>query len=821
MNPDKIKWKYLSFIELRITFIIYISLLHKRITLHMKNNIFLTLILLYSFTLTSYSQVAMGKWNTHFAYNSVSQIAQSDNKIYAVSDGALFSVDKLDGNMEFYSKLSGLNDANISRIEFDSVGKQLLIIYINGNIDVLGSGGITNIPDFYNKQMSSTKDVNQIQFYNNRAYLSCNFGIIVLNMQKKEVADTYFIGPNASEVKVLNTTVNNGTIYALAASTIFSASVSDPHLVNYAEWTTLTGLPGSGNLQNISSFGGQLILLRGDYLYKQEADNSWSTILPNVSVTNFNVSNSSLNVFTANSVYLIDNLYNIKQVNDLGTISDVEFDVQKSTYYFAANSMGIISYKQTGTETPVTSYFKPMGPAVNLPWNLTFAGDKLFVVPGGRWGAQSFIPGVLMMYEKGIWTNIQGKTIQDITGQKVLDFMNVAIDLTPPTDPNVPKYSHFFVSSYGTGLYEFKNNIFTNWFNNTNSTLETIIPRDPYNYIRLDGAVFDTHGNLFMTNSGVSEGIQVLLADGTWKKLYYSQASSVPTLGTILISNQNQKWVTSVRSKPGLFVFDDNGTVSDQNDDKSVFISPFIFPEQDNNGQTKLVPIYPIQVNSVAQDKNGVVWVGTDVGPFLFSNLSKVFDPEYTCSRVKIPRNDSTNLADYLLVGENIQAIAIDGANRKWLGTKASGVYLMSENGQQTIQHFTVSNSPLLSNNIMSLAINPISGEVFFGTDQGIVSYQSDANEAGNTFGDVYVYPNPVRQGFTGVITITGLIDKTQVKITDINGHLICETVSNGSIATWDGKDVHGRKVSTGIYLAICANTDGTQNAITKILVIN
>jgi len=789
----------------------------------MKKNIFFTLILLFVFSFMSFSQVAMGKWNTHFAYNSVSQIAQSDNKIYAVSEGALFSVDKLDGNMEFYSKLSGLNDANISRIEFDNVEKQLLIIYNNGNIDVMGSGGITNIPDFYNKQMSSTKDVNQIQFYESKAYLSCNFGIMVLNMQKKEVADTYFIGPNASEVKVLNTIVNNGLIYALTTTAIYNASVTDPHLVNYADWSTLTGLPGSGDFQKISSFGGQLILLRGGTLYKQETNNSWTTILPNVTITNFNVTNLSLNVFSANSIYLIDSLYNIKQTNDLGTVSDAEFDAQKNTYYFAANSLGIISYKQTGTETPVISYFKPVGPAVNSPWNMTFAGDKLFVVPGGRNAAQYNKPGVVMMYEKGNWTNILGTTIGKITGHEVLDLMNIAVDIKTPTDPNEPKYSHFFVSSFGSGLYEFRNNKFINWYNCTNSTLETIIPADQFNYTRIDGAVLDTQGNVFMTNSYVANGVQVLLSDGTWQKLYYNDISSIPTLGTIIISNQNQnqKWVISVRSKPGLFVFDDNGSISDQKDDKSVFIFPFIYPEQDNNGQTKLVSIFPGLINTVAQDKNGVIWVGTDVGPFLFNNLAKVFDPEYTCSRVKIPRNDSTNLADYLLVGENIQAIAIDGANRKWLGTKASGVYLMSENGQQTIQHFTVSNSPLLSNNIMSIAINPLSGEVFFGTDQGIVSYQSDANEAGNAFGDVYVYPNPVRQGFTGVITITGLIDKTQVKITDINGHLICETVSNGSIATWDGKDVHGRKVSTGIYLAICANTDGTQSAITKILVIN
>lgn len=793
-----------------------------RITDYMKKTILITGFLLLIITSSVMSQVAMGKWNTHFAYNSVSQITQSDNKIYGISDGALFSVDKLDGNMEFYSKLSGLNDANISRIEFDNSNKQLLIIYGNGNIDVLGSGGVTNIPDFYNKQMSSSKDINQIQFYDNKAYLSCNFGIIVLNMIKKEVSDTYYIGPNASEVKVLNTTVNNGSIYALTSSTIFKASITETHLINYEFWSPVTNLPGSGNFQKISSFAGQLILLRGGYLYKNENNDTWTPILPNITVTDFIANKASLNVITSNSTYLLDNLFNSKEISNLGTISDAEYDANNNTYYFAANSLGIISYKQINTETPAITYFKPAGPAVNLPWDMTFAGKKLFVVPGGRWSSQNFTPGIVMMYEDGLWTNIMAKSIEDITGKKVYDFMNVAVDLTDPKDSNEPKFSHFFITSYGTGLYEFKNNKFFKLHDESNSTIKSIFPGDPL-YMRLDGACYDKNNNLFLTNTSVSDGIKVLLENGTWSKLYYQCTNLKPTLGRITISNQNpnQKWIPSVRSTPGIAVFDDNGTLTDQSDDKSVFIFPFIFPEQDNNGQTKLVSVFPTSVYTIAQDKNGVMWVGTDVGPFLFSNLSKVFDPDYTCSRVKIPRNDSTNLADYLLVGEAIQAIAIDGANRKWLGTKNSGVYLMSENGQQTIKHFTVSNSPLLSNEILSIAINPLTGEVFFGTGQGIVSYQSDASEAGSTFGDVYAYPNPVRQGYTGVITITGLMDNTQVKITDISGNLICETVSNGSIATWDGKDVHGRRVNTGIYLAICANTDGTQNAITKILVIN
>ncbi len=759
----------------------------------------------------SVAQLAMGKWRTHFAYNNVSQIAQSANKIFAVSEGALFSVDKQDGGLEFYSKSSGLNGTTISRIEYDQTSQQLLIVYSNGNIDLLSNGGVYNLPDLYNKQMSSTKDVNQIQFYQNNAYLSCNFGIIVLNMQKKEIADTYYIGPNASEVKVLSTCVNNGIIYALTTSSLYQASFSQSDLVNYEFWSIATGLPGTGDLQKISSFAGQLILLRANKLYKKGSDNVWVPLLPSINATNFNVSNNCLNIFDGSSVYLFDNSFNMKTISSLGTISDAELDVQNNTYWFAANNLGIISYKQSGNETPLINFYKPAGPAVNLPWDMTFSGQKLFVVPGGRWASQFSREGDIMMYENGQWSNIYAKSIQDSTKHAVTDLMNVAID---PTDNK-----HFFVTSYGTGLYEFKNNLFYKWYTPNNSLLETASTTDPYNYTRMDGAIFDKQNNLWLNNVGT---VKILLNDGTWAKIINS-AIQKPTLGKVFISttNPNQKWIPSVRYTPGLSIFDDGGTITNQSDDKSIFISTFTYPEIDNNNQTKLIPVYPSVVYTMAQDKNGVMWVGTDMGPFLFNNLNNVFNADYTCSRVKIPRLDSTNLADYLLVNERVKAIAIDGANRKWIGTENSGVYLMSENGQKTIQHFTMTNSPLLSNDILSIAINPVTGEVFFGTSQGIVSYQSDASEAGTTFENVYAYPNPVRQGYTGIITITGLVENTQVKITDINGNLVCETISNGSLATWDGKDSHGRKVSTGIYLAICANADGTQSTITKIMVIN
>ncbi|MDO9152975.1 MAG: T9SS type A sorting domain-containing protein [Paludibacter sp.] len=753
------------------------------------------------------AQVAMGKWRTHFAYNNVEQIAQSENKIFAVSENSLFSIDKADYGMEFYSKVSGLNDANISRIEYDKINKQLLIIYTNGNIDLLSSGGVINVIDLYIKQMSTSKTINDIMFYNKRAYLSSNFGILVLNMEKKEFADTYFIGPNATEVKVLKTVVHNQKIYAATATAIYTASVTEPNLVNYEYWKTLSGLPGSGEIKSLSSFNEKLILLRGGKLYSLNTDLTWSGLFDEFTINYINISGENMYILnSSNQLYLVNKQFDKTLIEGVGSVSDTEYDVENKTSWFAGSSEGVISYNKSNL-TPVIKTYKPAGPAVNIPWDMTFAGQKLFVVQGGRWASQYFRPGLVMIYENGVWTNIERNTIQTQTGKPVFDFMNVAVD---PTDKN-----HFFITSYGTGLYEFKNNAFSNWYNFTNSTIETIVLNDPYYYMRLDGAVFDPEGNLFMVNSATSNNLKVLTKTGEWLQLKVS-ATTKDMMGKIVINNQNsnQKWIICPRSGE-LIVFDDKGTLKETADDKSIIFKTYA--DSDIEGGV----ISPTFCFSISQDKNGVIWLGTEQGPLLFYNTSKAFDAGYTCSRVKIPRNDGTNQADYLLAGERIKAIAIDGANRKWLGTESSGVYLMSENGQETIQHFTASNSPLLSNNILSIAINPVTGEVFFGTSQGIVSYQSDAANASGAFGNVYAYPNPVREGYNGVITITGLVNNTQVKITDLNGNLICSTSSNGSIATWNGKDIHGRKVSSGIYLAICASEDGTQSTITKIMVIN
>ncbi len=770
-------------------------------------------ILLISLAVGAESQNVIGRWRTHMAYNSVNQIAQSATKIYAVSEGSLFSVSKADGDIEFYSKMSGLNDANISHIEFDRSNDQLLIIYSNGNIDIMHSAGVNNIPDLFRKQMSASKRINEVSFYQKQAYLSCDFGILLINLDKKEIVDTYVIGQGGTETKVISTALHNNRIYAVSENKLLSADATRPLLlVNYEYWSPVQQLPGSGDISKIFSFAGKLMLVRGGRIYHTSDGNAWTELSGAPTAVAVSVS--------GNHLLINNNSVTITMLNDKMELMerriipsrDVEYDPERQNFWLAGVDQGVISAKPNG-DSPVLSYFKPMGPANNFPYFITFAGDKLFMVPGGRATEPYYRQGVVMIYQNGQWKNLYATDYisqiqQEVPEQTVVDFSSIAVN---PADPN-----HFFVTSFGNGLFEFRNERFYKWHNHTNSPLVNVINSSPYVYLRVDGATYDAEGNLWLCNMFDANAIKILTKEGQWKTLNYPNTNH-PTLGNIMINNQNsrQKWLNSVRYSQGLLIWDDNGTLDDQSDDKSVFLNKFA--DVDNVGSE----LRPAFFYSMAQDKNGVVWVGTDIGPLLFYNTSRAFEPGYTCSRVKIPRNDGTNQADYLLKDEVVQAIAIDGANRKWIATRTSGVYLMSENGQETIRHFTSTNSPLLSDNVISVSINPVTGEVFFGTSNGLISYQSDASEGTGAYDNVYAYPNPVRENYNGIITITGLINNTQVKITDINGNLVYQTVSNGSLATWDGKDVHGRKVSTGIYMAICASEDGTQSTITKIMVIN
>lgn len=772
--------------------------------------LFLSLLLIITSLNILIGQIEMGGWRTHFAFNVGEQITQSENKVFVVSEGKLFSVDKRDKSIEYYSKLTGLSGNSVSNIKYDEDTKNLLIIYNDGNIDFLNANGVKNLADYYIKQISVDKTINHILFNNNKAYLSTKFGIMVLNMDRMEIQDTYYIGSDASEVDVLNTALLGEKIYAVSETDIYEADASNPNLINYENWQKLSSLPGSGKLQGLYPLGNWLILKRNNRLYKMDSANSWTAFDNVTNAITTGHDNGYLMVFTAaDSFYYDADLNKYPFENTVGAKSAI-FDNKLKLFWLIGNADGLTSFNPISKEVDI---YKPEGPASNIAFAMKFAGEKLFVVQGGRWTSELLRSGTVMMFENNSWYNTEEKDILAMTGHnRAKDFMNIAVD---PNDN-----THFYVPSYGQGVFEFRDNKPYKWHNFENSTIETIYPDNPnsrFNYMRTDGGVYDKDGNVWFTNSSVARTIKILKSDNTWTYLTNEIITKMSVAGRIVINNtNNQKWFLSVRKDGAIIVLDDNGTLDNPNDDRYKMFKSLNYPA--NDGVQSITPNF---FYDIVIDHKGAIWFATDMGPFVINNPNKAFDSDFLFNRIIIPRNDGTGQGDFLLEDQEILSIAIDGANRKWIGTKENGAYLLSENGLETIHHFTVYNSPLPSNEVSSIAINPVTGEVFLGTSSGLISFQSDAAEGSKTLTNVHAYPNPVRENFKGVVTITGLIDKSLVKITDSAGNLVYETYSNGSIATWDMNNKYGQRVNTGVYLAICTTPDNSESKVVKILVIN
>ena len=325
--------------------------------------------------------------------------------------------------------------------------------------------------------------------------------------------------------------------------------------------------------------------------------------------------------------------------------------------------------------------------------------------------------------------------------------------------------------------------------------------------------IFDNEGNLWCVNSDVKNIVKVRKKDSTWVSLNYKDIEYWATAVKPYFDSRGWLWLTAIQGDPGLFCAKTNNTPFDTSDDTTKkWINKF------TNQDGISYDIY--QLYDIAEDKNGEIWVGTNIGIFVIDNPEKFFN-DGIFKQIKIARNDGTGLADYFMSGVYIKDIEIDGANRKWIGTNSNGIYLVSADGQETIHHFTTENSPLPSDCIESIAINDITGEIFIGTDKGIVSYMGDATTPTNELekGNIHAYPNPVRADYSGKITIVGLTYDCNVKIVDAAGYLINEGESNGGMYSWNGRNMRGEKVASGVYYVLTYDSNGKEGVATKILI--
>ncbi len=743
------------------------------------------------------AQKPVGSWSEHLSYYSSRGVAVTPTRIYSSNGSSILVLDRNSGELSKLSKVQGLSGTGISCIAWSAENKALVIAYNNTDIDIVKENSIINIPDVKRKYIPGKKEISKIRTSGKYAYLACSFGIVVLDLSKGEIFDTWKPGDQTGTPEVYDVDISTEKVYAATSTGLYMASVGDPGLSYFGNWTLFNGLPvPNGICRSVIVSGNKVYYSRRlDYSYTDSIfviDNGVSLLYASSGIT-FNSFDHYPGGFTLNAKQFVF-VYSAEGalLNTISSYNPGSPDIQQSVVdgqdiWIADKSKGLI---------------KGQGMSVFQVYNLPapYNNDVAYITSrGGR----TFITGGLL---DNAWNNVW-RPLELFTSLEGNWHSEISYDLHDPMRvlPDPLDNSHYWVSTWGHGLLEYKDDSLINFYDDSNSPLQTIIPGKPYS--RICGLALDDDRNLWITQTGVQNTIKILKPDKTW--IVNPITVNAPTIGDILITKNGLKWIVLPRGY-GLFVLDDNGTPDKFSDDR---YKQFLIKDIDNH---VISTVY-----SIAEDLDGSIWLGTDQGPAIYYTPDRIFDDDPRATRIKVPRNDGTGLADYMLGTEIITSVAVDGANRKWLGTFSSGAYLLSADGNIKIANYNEDNSPIFSNTVVSVAVDDKTGEVWFGTSSGVLSIRGDATAGSDAFRDVYSFPNPVRENYQGNVTITGLMRNTQVRITDVSGNLVYSMVSDGGEASWDLTTYNGKRVATGVYLVFCASEDGTQSCVIKMLVIH
>jgi hypothetical protein len=735
----------------------------------------------------------IGVWREHLPFNNALQVSVDGNIIQCATPYGFFRFDTGDGSFSRMTKITGLSEVRVRKMAREMSGKRLVLVYENGNVDLLEGDRVRNIPDLMISTVPGDKTCHSVLWYGNEIMLSTGLGIVVLNPDKREVKDTWKPSGQGSGITVYDLFRTSDSLFAATAEGIRTASVSGFNLADHQSWKPMTGagLP-SGPATMLEMIGSSISTVVRDTLFMR-VDGRWQVVMAgkkirglDVSAGHFLVSHSGPG---AAGILRYDEKGRL-----LGSIehSDLSMPrqaaVQGSAIWVADQNNGLIRLSAGKSERIFP----------NSPIN-TSAGDMM-IFKGEVWAAAGAVNeawnylynpnGLYRLKEEG-WSNINLYVRPPM--DSLLDLVSLAGD---------PVSGHVFAGSFGGGLLEISPDDKLRIYKQGTGLQQTT--GDPGSF-RVAGLAVDPAGTLWISNYGAPQNLVAKKKDGSWIRFTIPFLHTENAVSQIAIDEFGYKWIVSPKGN-GLFCLDDRGTPDKTADDRWRFF-------RQGSGQGNLPSS---TVHCIAIDRDGFLWVGTSKGIGVIQCLE---DPFSAACDAYLPVVQFDRFAGYLFGDEEVRTIAVDGANRKWVGTK-NGVWLLGADGTKIIHRFTERNSPLISDFIHRIVVDPVNGEVFISTFDGICSFRGTATEAGITVGSVLVFPNPVPPGYTGTIAIRGLMRDAIVKITEPDGRLVHQARALGGQAVWDGRNYKGERVASGAYLVIAVDETGRETVVTKIFVV-
>jgi hypothetical protein len=737
----------------------------------------------------------IGQWREHLPYHQSNSIEVINNKIWSATPYSIFSVDPADNSIERLSKINGLTETGIRTIGKDADATRLIIVYSSGNIDIVSASGINNVPDIFSSQLITDKKINQVFSASGQTWLAGNEAVYSLNTVKGEILNTFIIGSGGKKINIYSLAVFQGRLYAATEEGLKSALLSGPNLSDFRNWTTDTskGLPRRP-VNDVVALDDKLIIRSNDSVYISVI-NGWSFFYTD----DWNI--HSIQV-SGNKLFLNETLNNNGRVLILNAGGAVEKTIANeyiltpveslilNNVYWIADSLKGLSFV-SGT---IPTNIAPESPADIAAGDMRSATNKLVTVGGDVTAGWEPLnkPGLISTFIENSWKNYQPANLSALNAFP--DIIAAAID---PLDKSI------WAGSYGGGLMHLTNDGIAQIFKTNSFISESSFAPGSY---RVSGLQFDQEKNLWISNYGADQNLVVKKADGSSRSFRVPFPIAENAVAEIIIDDLNQKWIVAPGGN-GLICFNHGINTDNTGDDLWKW-----YRNGQGNGN-----LPSANVLSIARDKDGFIWVGTSKGIAIIRCIEDVFTA--TGCEAFLPIVQQDNFAGYLFSDEEVQAIAVDGANRKWIGTK-NGLWLLSADGEKILYRFSAANSPLPADDVKQISIDPVTGEVFIANSMGISSFRSTATEPQPESKHVLIFPNPVPPSYTGTIAIRGLADNAIVKITELNGNLVFQTRALGGQAVWNGKDYKGRQISTGVYLVLITDESTRDQVAARIVYI-